>query len=187
MDFIQEHLWPIAGIWAILFILILYYYGSSSTAAATRSAPSSAPSTSGVSPSPSASASATSCLGATGSYTYPYGAQLVRGNTLNACSGLQSSDNSHVAVQQSDGNFVIYNAATGKPTWSTNTYMKGVQPNNFTYQTDGNLVVYDSAGKAYWSPNTFGKPSTALTMQTDGNLVLYNGAAPVWSSKTSGK
>ncbi len=139
-------------------------------------------------------AAPTSCLGPIGPYTYPYGSRMVRGNTLDTCSGLQSPDTDHVAVQQSDGNFVIYNIPTGKAIWSTNTYMQGVQPNNFTYQTDGNLVVYDSAGKAYWSPNVYGKPSTTLVMQNDGNLVLYNGTPPpagtapaIWASNTYGK
>lgn len=60
---------------------------------------------------------------------------------------------------------------------------------NFTYQGDGNLVLYkhypNGSQKALWASGTNGKPGQTCIMQTDGNLVLYNGAhKPLWSSNT---
>jgi Cys-rich protein (TIGR01571 family) len=52
-------------------------------------------------------------------------------------------------------------------------------------QTDGNLVVYNSANGATWASNTSNQTVTKCVMQADGNLVLYNGTAPVWASNTS--
>ena len=55
----------------------------------------------------------------------------------------------------------------------------------FTYQSDGNVVLYRQDGGALWSTNTAGQATTRLTMQGDGNLVLYNGNSPVWSTGPS--
>ena len=53
-------------------------------------------------------------------------------------------------------------------------------------QGDGNLVEYDSAGRALWASNTSGKSGATVSMQGDGNLVVYYGGSAVWSSNTSG-
>lgn len=54
-----------------------------------------------------------------------------------------------------------------------------------TQQSDGNLVVYRSAGPvAIWA--TY-KNGTHTLMQSDGNLVQYSGTTPVWSSGTGGR
>jgi hypothetical protein len=52
-------------------------------------------------------------------------------------------------------------------------------------QTDGNLVLYDGAGKALWASGTDHHPGAFATMQTDGNLVVYppSGHA-LWASDT---
>lgn len=59
---------------------------------------------------------------------------------------------------------------------------------NFTFQADGNLVLYKTSnGKALWSSRTDNKPSAACIMQKDGNLVIYNtNANPIWASNTDG-
>jgi hypothetical protein len=55
----------------------------------------------------------------------------------------------------------------------------------FTYQGDGNLVLYTPGGPV-WASSTVGSPGTAI-MQSDGNLVIYDGSgAPVWASHTEG-
>jgi hypothetical protein len=55
------------------------------------------------------------------------------------------------------------------------------------FQTDGNLVVYDSDWEARWSSGTAGRGDRAL-FQSDGNLVVYNAAwQPLWSSGTVGR
>lgn len=63
-------------------------------------------------------------------------------------------------------------------------------------QSDGNLVLYSSAGTELWASGTQGKSTVQALMQTDGNFVLYNAVQPtyqtvntantVWSSGTSG-
>ncbi|MFE3264959.1 protein kinase [Streptomyces sp. NPDC059215] len=53
-------------------------------------------------------------------------------------------------------------------------------------QTDGNLVLYDEAGKPRWASRTQGPGNTAV-FQADGNLVVYDAQTkPVWASNTQG-
>jgi hypothetical protein len=60
-----------------------------------------------------------------------------------------------------------------------------VSPNGhykLIYQQDGNLVMYNIAGKAVWASDTDGKGGDYAIMQADGNLVIYKGnKEPVWS------
>lgn len=56
---------------------------------------------------------------------------------------------------------------------------------HFTYQGDGNLVLYGPPG-AIWATMTFDSPGY-LEMQGDGNVVMYNsGGVPIWHTATSG-
>ncbi len=54
-------------------------------------------------------------------------------------------------------------------------------------QGDGNLVAYDSRGKAFWGSETAGSGAVECVMQSDGNLVLRDkkGKA-VWATYTDG-
>jgi hypothetical protein len=53
------------------------------------------------------------------------------------------------------------------------------------HQTDGNVVLYDLAGRALWNTRTNGQASAMFAMQTDGNLVLYKaGGVAIWHSVT---
>lgn len=63
----------------------------------------------------------------------------------------------------------------GQSIWSLDRRLQ------FTYQSDGNIVLYGNGG-AIWSSGTTGVPSTRLTMQGDGNLVLYDTNTPKWST-----
>lgn len=56
-------------------------------------------------------------------------------------------------------------------------------------QGDGNLVLYDAAGKALWASNTAGQGPSFLAMQGDGNIVVYrlSDGQPTWSSSTNGR
>ena len=52
-------------------------------------------------------------------------------------------------------------------------------------QSDGNLVVYASDGKALWASGTAGNPGSKLVLQNDGNLVVYAPSGkPLWASDT---
>jgi hypothetical protein len=54
-------------------------------------------------------------------------------------------------------------------------------------QADGNLVAYESQGKALWSSDTMGSGATECVMQEDGNLLLNNAfGRVVWASHTAG-
>jgi pimeloyl-ACP methyl ester carboxylesterase len=55
-------------------------------------------------------------------------------------------------------------------------------------QVDGNLVVYDDAGGAPWASGTDGNAGAYLKVQTDGNVVVYRSDGfPLWSTGTSGR
>jgi len=55
-----------------------------------------------------------------------------------------------------------------------------------TYQTDGNLVLYDDRDRVpLWATRTGGTSPGQAILQTDGNFVVYDrGGAAVWSSGT---
>jgi hypothetical protein len=122
-----------------------------------------------------------------------------------------SSDTSHDPgsrlVVQDDGNVVIYRPDR-TPVWATNTSVPtgpvaqgdDVQPGEvlnpggsissangqylFTYQTDGNLVLY-RGGAPLWASGTDGTATGVCIMQDDGNLVIYAlGDHYVWDSAT---
>ncbi|MDE1714215.1 hypothetical protein PWG14_16930 (plasmid) [Chromobacterium amazonense] len=54
----------------------------------------------------------------------------------------------------------------------------------FTYQHDGNLVLYRGA-QPLWAAATNG-PTGHCVMQEDGNLVVYVNNAAIWASGTEG-
>lgn len=52
------------------------------------------------------------------------------------------------------------------------------------FQTDGNLVLYNSSGKVIWATGTEGRAAT-LQVQGDGNVVLYDtNNRPIWTTDT---
>lgn len=56
---------------------------------------------------------------------------------------------------------------------------------HLVHQRDGNVVLYDLAGRALWNTRTNGQPSAMFAMQTDGNLVLYKtGGVAIWNAAT---
>jgi predicted GH43/DUF377 family glycosyl hydrolase len=54
------------------------------------------------------------------------------------------------AVVQGDGNFVLYHGASAA--WYTGTQGRAVR--QLILQTDGNLVLYGTDGRALWHTNT---------------------------------
>lgn len=58
---------------------------------------------------------------------------------------------------------------------------------HFTYQGDGNLVLYQDGVGAIWASHTAGTAAGRATMQGDGHFVIYDaGGQPVWASGTAG-
>jgi hypothetical protein len=56
-----------------------------------------------------------------------------------------------------------------------------------TYQTDGNLVLYQSGVGAIWNSQTSGTSCGSTEMQADGNLVVYDASTVArWNSQTMG-
>src|SRR6266699_2661094 len=70
---------------------------------------------------------------------------LQAGQYIRSCNG-------YWAVVQSDGNFVLYNAAN-RPLWASNTVGTGAH-NWLAVQSDGNLVEYTRANHPVWATNT---------------------------------
>lgn len=69
----------------------------------------------------------------------------------------------------------------GQAISSANGYYK------FTYQTDGNLVLYKGGNTPLWASGTLGRGVGRAVMQSDGNLVVYNANnQALWASGTYG-
>lgn len=87
----------------------------------------------------------------------------------------------HLEMRQ-DGNLVLY--AQNTALWASGT----VGPGRYAaMQSDGNFVVYNINGTAYWSTGTHRYPGSYLALQDDGNLVVYEGSSARWASHTSGE
>ena len=111
------------------------------------------------------------------------------------------------AVQQGDGNLVVYPQGGGNALWSSGSAGHSDDGHWFTgLQPDANLVVYDGS-TPYWADNAQNTEVAGnelllpgwyihspdghytLTMQSDGNLVetVNSGShRPIWSSNTAG-
>ncbi len=78
-----------------------------------------------------------------------------------------------------------------KPIWSTGTHLAKDGKGRGSYcsmDEDGNLVVYDQAGRACFETHTGGHPGSYLRLQTDGNLVVYSRELkPTWASNTAAR
>ncbi|MCL1464370.1 S8 family serine peptidase [Argonema galeatum] len=64
--------------------------------------------------------------------------------------------------------------------WITSTGYK------FSFQQDGNLVLYNPQGRAIWATGTFGTNVDRFSVQSDGNVVLYDHGKAVWATDTAG-
>jgi uncharacterized protein YkwD len=102
-------------------------------------------------------------------------ATLSSGQCLQPGQSLQSDNQLHTLIMQTDGNVVLYDRHS-QPLWSTDTGGL-ITPGHFAMQTDGNLVLYDTTGYAKWASNTQDNPGAFLNIQDDGNLVVYRAGA----------
>jgi hypothetical protein len=109
-------------------------------------------------------------------------------------------------VMQDDGNLVLNDCF---PLWASNTSIEQfslfktdltVKPgealvqgqtyqsgaNHFSFQADGNLVLYAANETPLWSSGTYGSGANRAVMQEDGNFVIYADSTVVWNTKTYG-
>lgn len=94
------------------------------------------------------------------------------------------SNNQCVSLNaQADGNLVLYKQSNGQALWHTATYGRNVKQTIF--QTDGNLVIYNTSNQPVWASNTDRRGATQLIVQDDGNVVMYNAKnQPIWATNT---
>jgi hypothetical protein len=91
---------------------------------------------------------------------------LAAGSSLTSGTGLVSPSGVYQGIMQADGNFVVYNKQTGILEWATGT--SAYPGSYFKFQSDGNLLVYDSANAFKWLSGT---PSTSVsTLQMYGKF-----------------
>ncbi|MCW2528475.1 MAG: putative S-layer domain protein, partial [Pseudonocardiales bacterium] len=120
----------------------------------------------------------------TGTYVPPppppiAGDRLHPGQTMHAGQQLTSANGAYIFLVQTDGNAVVYSGSI--PIWSTRPAGAG---STLTDQSDGNMVLYNSANSPRFSTGTYNNPDSSLLMQIDGNLVVYDsGGRPLWASK----
>lgn len=97
-----------------------------------------------------------------------------------------SQDGRFQLAMQGDGHFVLYgNLGSGwTPLWYTGT--AGTTANVAIFQSDGNLVLYNSSGAVFWASGTWA-PCATLSVQNDGNVVIKNPqGAIIWQTNTGG-
>jgi hypothetical protein len=82
------------------------------------------------------------------------------------------------------GNLQLWNIRNNGVVWET-----GTAGERLAMQADGNLAIYDGAGKCIWASDTGGNPLACLAAQDDGNLVIYaaDQKRALWATKTAGK
>lgn len=62
-----------------------------------------------------------------------------------------SPDRSRLLAWQDDGNLVVYDTASGRSVWASNTSRRG---ENLAFQSDNNIVIYDNRGVGVWDSGT---------------------------------
>ena len=100
----------------------------------------------------------------------------------------QTPANNPTPVSSSNQNPVSFNF---KPRTSNLEFRRGQEwvtstGYKFSFQPDGNLVMYNPQGKPTWATGTNGTGADLFTVQTDGNVVLYDRKKAVWATDTSG-
>lgn len=102
---------------------------------------------------------------------------LVGGQVLAGGDEVRAPGGRYGLVLGTDGNLVAFDLAHARPLWSSGT---GGHPGDaFTFQTDGNAVIYQADGAVLWTSATAHNPGAVLQVQDDGNVVVYraNGSA----------
>ncbi|WP_042433448.1 hypothetical protein [Streptacidiphilus anmyonensis] len=96
-----------------------------------------------------------------------------------------------VLKMQTDGNFVLYCTANGKPIWATGTNFvsDGFITRYLQFQYNGNMTIWNDDSLSYphvtpvWNTNT--PTAHEAIVQADGNFVIYDSSGnALWSSNT---
>ena len=99
---------------------------------------------------------------------------------------LISADGRFRLILQEDSNLCLRKIENDEPIWCAMTNGTGAQV--VWMQTNGNLVMRNSANAVVWSSNSYVGPNGSyyLAIQNDGNLVIYNAAnnKAIWETDT---
>jgi surface antigen len=102
---------------------------------------------------------------------------------LSPGSSVRSNNQCFSLNAQPDGNLVLYKQSNGQALWHTATYGRNVKQTIF--QTDGNLVIYNTSNQPVWASGTDRRSVTQLIVQDDGNVVMYNSQnQAIWATNT---
>jgi hypothetical protein len=103
---------------------------------------------------------------------------------LGPTGSVASCDGRYRLAHQTDGNVVLYEAASGRVLWSSGTARRATS--RLVMQGDGNLVLYDLGSRPLWASGTAAQPGARLAVQGDGNVVIYaSDWRALWSTGTS--
>jgi hypothetical protein len=112
---------------------------------------------------------------------------IVRGGKIWLRGAETISPNGRTGFELTTGGvFVVWHDLPRNIVWASNrgTGVRG------TFQTDGNLVIYNSGGQAVWDSGTWQGPcpvirTCTLHVQDDGNVVIYDPLNfPMWNTGT---
>jgi PA14 domain/Bacterial pre-peptidase C-terminal domain len=98
---------------------------------------------------------------------------------------VQNSGNTTYNLSLSSNN-IFANIGDGDTNYIRGSSIKSYNNTRLDFQDDGNLVVYNSQGRALWATGTYGTNVDRFAVQADGNMVLYAGNKGVWASDTAG-
>jgi len=105
--------------------------------------------------------------------------------TLHTGDKIYSSDNRFYLTLKANGNLAIITAATSAELWNTGSAT--LATDHATFQSDGDLVLFNVSNAWLWNSATGNHPASQLTMQSDGNLVIKDpSGATLWQSNTGG-
>jgi hypothetical protein len=92
------------------------------------------------------------------------GESIKPGDTIEQCQGIFNGR--YMGVQQSDGNFIVYDllSGPGMVRWTSNTAGQGTGPYKATYQTDGNFKIYSKNGQQLYTSNTPSNNPTSFSL-----------------------
>ncbi|MFG1943906.1 trypsin-like serine protease [Nonomuraea sp. NPDC048826] len=106
-----------------------------------------------------------------------------QGRTVNLC----YSSNGKAQLVTADGSLVLRSNAGqegGRSAYQV-FVSRYLNLGGVRFQNDGNLVVYDRAGKGVWSTKSSGRPNARLVCESDGGATVYDGSTRVWQSGTA--